>query len=169
MPCSCQIPGPAYPENKEWGPFVWSILHALAERATNIITPLYENDERRAWIGLLQTTGPMLPCSDCRTHYTEWIASHPLSTLLTIPKEQMRDWIRRWLYNIHQDVNTRLGKTGITFEELSSLYASGNISMEFKLFEMIEKRAIQQQGVNLKAWLAWVKHYRTLTSVYGIS
>jgi hypothetical protein len=66
-------------------------------------------------------------------------------------------------------VNQRLGKTGIPFENLTSLYGGKNISMDFKLFEMIEKRAIQQQGVNLKAWLEWVKQYRTLTSVYGIS
>ena len=169
MPCSCQIPGPAYPENREWGPFVWSILHGMAERATRIITPLYEKDERRAWIGLLQATGPMLPCSDCREHYAQWIKEHPVTGILQLQNNQLRDWISRWVYDLHQNVNNRLGKTGILFEELTPRYGSVNITMDFKLFEMIEKRAIQQQGVNLKAWLEWVKQYRTLTSVYGLA
>jgi hypothetical protein len=169
MPCSCLIPGPAYPENKEWGPFVWSILHALAERTTRIITPLYEKDERRAWIGLIQATGPMLPCSDCRDHYATWLSAHPVTVIMTLPTGELLNWVRRWFYDLHENVNQRLGKPGIPFENLTSLYGGKNISMDFKLFEMIEKRAIQQQGVNLKAWLEWVKQYRTLASVYGIS
>lgn len=169
MPCGCRIPGPAYPENGEWGPFAWRILHSLAERVTRIVFPLYENDERRAWIELLKSTGNMLPCEECRSHYKEWLLAHPVTSIQTMPYSQLREWIRTWIWTLHEDVNTRLGKTGIPYSDLSSTYSSTNISWTFKTFELVEKRAIQQQGVNLKAWLDWVKYYRTLTSVYGIS
>jgi hypothetical protein len=169
MPCACQTPGPAYPENKEWGPFVWSILHALAEKAGKVVFQLYESDERRAWIQLLKATSEMLPCSDCREHYKKWIDTHPVSSIQTMPYAEVKNWIRKWLWELHQDVNTRLDKPNVPLTDLPTLYGSVNIGMQFKLFEMIEKRAIQQQGVHLNAWLAWVKQYRTLISVYGLS
>jgi hypothetical protein len=37
--CSCKIPIETYPENAEWGPLFWKILHGLAEKSgkqTNI-------------------------------------------------------------------------------------------------------------------------------------
>ena len=40
--------------------------------------------------------------------------------------------------------------------------------MDFKLFDLIEKRAIQQGGVHLVAWNNWIKQYRTIVSVYGL-
>ena len=55
------------------------------------------------------------------------------------------------------------------YTDLPGLYGSVNIGMQFKLFELIEKRAIQQTGVPLNNWLAWVKQYRTLMGVYGLS
>lgn len=168
MPCSCQVPAPNYPENQEWGPFLWSILHVLAERVTRVMSPLYENDERRAWVFFLHGTGNMLPCSDCRTHYASYLSAHPVKEIMTLPKSELALWIRRWLYDLHQEVNTRLGKEGIPFEELSSHYKNINIASLFQLFEMIEKRAIASQGVNLISWLEWVKQYRTLCSIYGI-
>jgi hypothetical protein len=169
MPCGCQIPGPAYPENGEWGPFAWSILHGLAERTTRIVFALYENDERRAWIELLKATGNMLPCSECRDHYKAWLQAHPVSSIQTMPYSQLREWIRTWIWTLHEDVNTRLGKPSFPYTDVTAKYSSVGISWTFKTFELVEKKAIQQQGVNLKAWLDWVKPYRTLTSVYGIT
>ena len=169
MPCGCRIPGPAYPENAEWGPFAWTILHALAERTTRIVYALYEKDERRAWVELLKATGNMLPCEECRTHYNTWLAEHPVTSIMTMPYSELREWIRTWLWSLHENVNLRLGKESFPYENLTQKYSSGSISWTFKTFELIEKRAIQQQGVNLKAWLDWVKQYRTLTSVYGIT
>jgi hypothetical protein len=169
MPCACQVPGPAYPENKEWGPFVWSVLHALAEKAGKVVFALYEADERRAWVQLLKATGSMLPCSDCRDHYKVWVDEHPFTYIETMPYQAIKPFVQNWLWLLHQDVNTRLGKPGILLTDLPGLYGSVPISMQFKLIELIEKRAIQQGGVNLNAWMAWVKPYRTLMSVYGLS
>lgn len=148
---------------------MWAVLHGLAEKAGKVVFSLYEADERRAWVQLLKVTGTMLPCSDCRDHYKNWLESHPLVTIETMPYSSMKPFIQNWLWSLHQDVNARLGKPGVLLTDLPGLYGSVNISMEFKLFELIEKRAIQQGGVNLNAWMAWVKQYRTLMSVYGLS
>jgi hypothetical protein len=168
MPCSCQIPGPAYPENKEWGPFVWTILHGLAERFGQVVTELYRNDEVRAWQSLLAATGDMLPCSDCRDHFKTWLAAHPVTPILKIPYSELKEWIRNWIWSLHEDVNARLGKPSFPYANLTATYKGMNIKYNFQLLELIEKRAIQQGGVGLVHWQLWVKHYRALTSVYGI-
>jgi Erv1 / Alr family len=169
MPCACQIPGPAYPENKEWGPFLWTVLHALAERVGSTVASLYEADEKRAWIQLLQTTGSILPCDLCRDHYKSWLAANPVTSITNLAGPALKDFIKRWLWSLHGSVNSRLSKPSVAFEELTDLYSHANIQLQFKTFELIQKRAIQQGGVPLQTWMNWVKFYRTLTSVYGIT
>lgn len=169
MPCSCQIPGPAYPENKEWGPFVWKILHGLAERVGQVVFDLYKNDERRAWISFIAATGTMLPCEECRGHFKAWLADHPTTSINTLPYSELKPFIRNWFWSLHENVNQRLEKPSFPFDQLTDTYGRININYEFKVFELIEKRAIQQGGVQLQSWLGWVKQFRTLTSVYGIS
>jgi hypothetical protein len=169
MPCSCQIPGPAYPENKEWGPFVWNVLHGLAERAGTVVFELYKADERRAWIAFLPAIGGMLPCSECRDHFKAWLLAHPITSIQTMPYSEIKPFVRNWLWSLHENVNTRLAKPSFPFESLTPTYGSVAINHNFKLVELIEKRAIQQGGVPLQSWLAWVKQYRTLASVYGLA
>lgn len=111
----------------------------------------------------------MLPCSDCRDHYKAWITAHPVQTIETMPYASIKEWIRLWLWELHQDVNRRLDKAILPHTELSAQYSNINITMQFKLFELIEKRAIQQQGVPIQAWMTFVKHFRTLASVYGMT
>lgn len=168
MPCSCQVPGPAYPENKEWGPFVWNILHGLAERVGGVVYDLYKNDERRAWLVFIPAIGSMLPCEECRGHFKAWLADHPITSIQTMPYGDLKLFIRTWFWSLHENVNQRLGKPSFSFDQLTPTYGKMNINYQFKLVELIEKRAIQQGGVQLQSWLTWVKHYRTLSSVYGL-
>jgi hypothetical protein len=109
----------------------------------------------------------MLPCDNCRDHYKVWLDAHPVTEIQTMPYSSLREWIRRWLWELHNDVNLRLGKASLPYESLSATYSNFN-PMDFKLFDLIEKRAIQQGGVHLVAWNNWIKQYRTIVSVYGL-
>ncbi len=169
MPCKCLVPGPAYPENKEWGPFVWMILHGLAERAGNVVFDLYKSDERRAWVAFKPAIGNMLPCTECRDHFKSWLTDHPITSINTMPYQDIKSFVRNWFWSLHENVNQRLGKPSFAFAQLTETYGKININYQFQLFELIEKRAIQQGGVQLQSWLAWVKQYRTLASVYGLA
>jgi hypothetical protein len=86
---------------------------------------------------------------------------------MTLPYASLREWIRRWIFNIHNSVNVRLDKPIFSYNDLETSYATFD-PMNYKLFDLVEKRAIQQGGINILAWNTWTKHYRTLTSVYGI-
>jgi len=168
MPCNCIPKVYSYPENSEWGPTFWEVLHGLAERTTQIISPLFENDERRSWIHLLNSTESVLPCPDCSKHYHQWLTIHPIGTIQTLPHSEIREFIRRWIYDLHQDINRRSGKVGIEYDELTVRYKSRSISESFKILEPVEKRAVQLQGIKLQSWINWVKHYKTLVNIYGL-
>lgn len=168
MPCNCIPKVYSYPENSEWGPAFWAVLHGLAERTTQILSPLFENDERRSWIHLLNSTETVLPCPDCSKHYRQWLSINPIGVIQTMPYAEIREFIRRWIYNLHHDVNTRSGKPSIEYEELTGLYKSQSISENFKILELVEKRAVQLQGVKLQSWINWTKHYKTLINIYGL-
>ena len=170
MPCACKCPGLEYPENKEWGPFLWRTLHGLAERVGTSISALYEAEERRNWISVLSGIGTMLPCDECRDHYKEYLAAHSLKGIETVPKSELRTWIRTWLWSLHQDVNLRLGKTvEIALEDLPALYKGTNISVEFRYFDMIERKSITKYGVPILNYNTWLRHMRNLLTVYGLT
>lgn len=168
MPCNCIPHVYSYPENSEWGRSFWTILHGLAERTTKILSPLFEHDERRSWIHLINSTEAVLPCPDCSKHYRQWLTTHPIGVIQTMPYAEIREFIRRWVYTLHDDVNRRSGKPSIDYNELGILYTSQSISEAFTILDAVEKRAVQLQGVKLKSWINWTNHYKTLVNIYGL-
>jgi hypothetical protein len=138
------------------------------------MSPLFENDERRAWISFLQATGGMLPCEQCRDHYKAWIQKNPVSSIQTLPYNELKGFITLWIWNLHHDVNVRLGRFSSdtyvepAYTDLATLYSSTALDSRFKILELIEKSAIRQQGVSLTGWMLWTKQFRTLVGVYGM-
>lgn len=168
MPCACQKPVPNYPENVEWGPLMWSIFHALAERAGTQPTPVLQDDERRQWLLLLKFTPDSLPCDKCRIHYTEWVKKRSPDTLKTLPYADMREWIRTWLFDLHNEVNARNQKPLFDYSALKETYKAVNIKETWQRLEPVIKVAIQLNGISLMPWRKWLGSVRSLQGLYGI-
>ncbi len=83
MVCGCRVPVEQYPENAEWGPLFWTLLHGLAEYAGKQ-QGLLQMDELRLWQNLLKSLQPTLPCDICRGHYAEKLAGSEVDKLLSI-------------------------------------------------------------------------------------
>lgn len=110
------------PQNAEWGPALWSILHSAAERigtrrpATGLLVAqrMMDAEESRLWTALLGSLRFSLPCPLCRTHYTTYYLQHLVGDVKAV---------RIWLWDLHVSVNQRLGRAdGCSQEELSSIY-----------------------------------------------
>lgn len=166
MPCNCKGPEIGMTDKSVWGPQLWGILHGLAEYTTKIASPLFEAEEKRTWILFLKSVEGMLPCEDCRGHYKLYIQTNPVDGLQNAA--DFREAVRRWIYTLHESVNQRLGKQGITFEEISRLYEKINIGSKIKDLEKTEKNAIQLVIVKLQSWTNFLKYARTLGSLYGV-
>jgi len=74
-----------------WGANMWTVLHTLAASTSS------------SWPELLQLLTTTIPCEICRNHYTAYLAANPLS-------DHNQVTVITWLFNLHNDVNLRIGK-----------------------------------------------------------
>jgi hypothetical protein len=88
-----------------WGPSLWFILHTLAEFGGN----------PQRWDDLIRALQIAIPCSECSTHFQQWVTSHPFHAQ-TSP--------RQWILDLHNDVNQRLAgdRKQWTLEEVTMTY-----------------------------------------------
>ncbi len=161
MPCACIADNPKYPQNEEWGPIVWRILHTMAEKGGLQTDKLFQADEGRTWPLFVKSIGQMIPCPYCRDHFAEYIAANPF----TLPQETTgwNLYIRSWFYTFHESVNQRLGKPSFPFDQLRITYGNvKTIQADLEKLEQIQKRAMKLGGVAILSWQAWLKHLRNL-------
>jgi len=166
MPCACFIPLAAAPTSYQWGPLLWKILHTLSEKYGTTLVPLFEAEETVSWLYIINNTGIILPCKECKTHYAIWLQSNP-PQFKAKSIEEKRQWVRNYFWSLHQDINLRNGKEGIPFKYLSTLYKSVDISNNIILYEKLLETLIQYNEVSLIKWKEWLKHVKKLLSIYG--
>jgi hypothetical protein len=168
MPCGCEKDRYIDPEGLAWGPLLWRVLHGLAERIGTCV-PLFVKDERIAWYQLLTITGEILPCENFRTHYKSWIKLKPILAINTLTGTALREFIRTWLWSLHDNVCRDLGKPSIEYSELGILYANTNVELPFRYLNKLEQKAILEGYVKPNQWAAFIKHYRFMASIYGLA
>jgi hypothetical protein len=165
MPCACQVPTPKYPETADWGPILWTILHGLAEKAGANLQPV---DEIREWQKFITLTGEMLPCEQCRAHYSTFLKENPVTRLSEIPYSALRIYVKSWFWTLHNEVNTDNGKPVFDYDALTSTYGSVSFYDLYFRLEPVIKKAIQLSGVSLMKWMNWVKSFKMLRANMGI-
>lgn len=94
-----------------WGPSAWRFLHAVT-----FAYPEEPNaDQQQAALELFHSLRFMIPCGDCCGHYCSEIRSSP-------PQVKSRDALSRWLVDLHNRVNARLGKSQYVYEAARKEY-----------------------------------------------
>ena len=129
------------PQNHIWGPALWTILHSSAERIGLPQHKKLPQEESRIWLTLLASLRFSLPCPQCKKHYADYYAAHPLMVF-------NRESIRAWLYNLHAQVNQRTEKPNtITIEEIPVIYS--------KPFHFSKHLGIVSQEMNKAFRVRW--------------
>lgn len=105
------------PTTLEWGPIFWFCLHSIA--AAYSVAP---TEEKRQSIAIyMEGLSRNLPCPVCAYHLSEYLKEHPI-----YPHTDSREHLERFMYDLHESVNERLGKAKLhTFEEVQEAF-SGN-------------------------------------------
>ena len=84
-----------------WGPIFWHTIHITAiGYPTN---PTY--GQKKAAKEFYESLAFLIPCPVCRQHYETHLQKNPLT-----PHLDRRDDLFRWTVNLHNEVNTTLGK-----------------------------------------------------------
>ena len=91
-----------------------------------------------------------------------------MSPIQTLTGDALREFIRTWLWTLHENVNKDLEKPTFAYENLTELYGNLNVEPPYKYFEKLEKIAIVKTVVKLNQWMIFVKEYRTLANIYGL-
>lgn len=165
MPCACKIPVPDYPDNADWGPLFWALLHGFAEKSGRAPIPA---DEGITWQKLLKATAEVLPCDKCRAHFAVYLKQHPPTLFTQIPYSDLKRQVKTWLLNIHNEINQENKKPVFAFEDLEAKYKDVNFQDTFWRLEPVLKKAIQFSGVGLMKWTVWVAHFKMMRSVLGV-
>lgn len=126
---------------REWGHPLWKLLHGLAESLGRQTNAILAADEAHEIVFLLRDLEKVMPCQMCRQHYNAWRRNHPLEQLASLRGQALREAVRRWLYDLHENVNQdRKIQSGIAFEDLAGLYGTIDIKTEWAhFFEMMKK------------------------------
>jgi|Laugresu1bdmlbdd_1035124.scaffolds.fasta_scaffold22563_3 hypothetical protein len=168
MPCACKGDQPDYPITDNWGPSLWTILHALAEKAGRPIFPSFREDEKRQWTHFIEIMPKMIPCPNCREHAQNWVIAHPMKAAKDLGADEFHEWMVTWVYEFHEDVNRREGKPSFDKSLLSETYGSVNVKTVLKIMTPFIENAIRLSGITLFPWQKWNGYFKMLCSFYGI-
>jgi hypothetical protein len=103
-------------DTRYWGPSGWRLLHTI----TFAYVPHTDKVKMKEFFLTLPF---VLPCKYCRTSLSEYMDSYPID-----PALESRELLTRWLWKIHNEVNSKLRNQRITkvedppFEDVERYY-----------------------------------------------
>jgi hypothetical protein len=95
-----------------FGPCAWKFLHAVSFTYPENPTEL-DKERYREFYSLLMH---VIPCPGCRMSYAQKWNTYPIQL-------ESREALSKWVYDIHDKVNTSVGKKSPPFSEVKRLYA----------------------------------------------
>ena len=105
---------------KIWGPHFWETLHCVS-----FGYPLEPSEEqKKTYRQFFISVKDVLPCKYCRDSYTNFILTEDGTKLLESDLSN-RDNLTRYIYKLHNRINTKLGITyNVTYEDIVKKYES---------------------------------------------
>ena len=98
-----------------WGPALWHSLHTISFNYP--VNPTEEDKIR--YYKYFKYLGKVLPCKYCRDNYR----GNLKATDYCMDVFDSRESLSKWVYNLHENVNSMLGKTsGLSYEDVRSRY-----------------------------------------------
>lgn len=151
-----------------WGPRFWKILHTMAECSGSISSLILENDEADLWEILLKAQGFVMTCALCKEHYIKWYRSHKPVNIRGIKGIERKDFLRKWLWQCHNNVNISSQKEIFLEEKITETYKKESlkepIQQIYEMFRMaLERSQLKPEDVN--RWRSVVTRLRIM---YGI-
>ncbi len=102
-----------------WGPPTWRLLHCLSVKAKDTMSPPQINELKT----IIERIVSNLPCPICSTHAKSYFKLNKFNLINTL------DQLRYFMFVFHNNVNTRINKPLITYEEHNLLYQNMNLEM----------------------------------------
>ena len=119
-------------QTRVWGPGLWLSLHCIAQNYP--WDP--DSQKKEDYLNYFRLIGKVLPCRYCRESYQNFIKEP--GTILNEKVMENRKTLTKWLYDIHNKVNKKLGicnKPSLeqVWEKYESFRSKCTKSPEFKI------------------------------------
>ena len=154
----------------EWGPFLWKYLHLLAEHIGRSGNKMVDTDQAQYMESMVSALPHILPCTECQTHASSYLASTPVPPLKGLYGQDLRVAIRAWLFAFHQAVRIQKGQPIIVekAEDCEALYAHQQIAKcEYNGFVQSVAAAVRQGWVKLPQWRKWYSYSERIRILSG--
>ena len=149
-----------------WGPRLWRMLHLLAEVSDR-------NDLYLLWPAFLKLTAAVMPCATCRHHLATYLRTHAIMRFKAktpVLGPAVRQKVRTDLFTLHNEVNTRLGKSVVAEADLAVYEVSETHTRQARLTEIAslyeEIRAawapLHHLRVEAGAYNEWKRNYQMI-------
>ena len=129
--------------SKVWGQYLWRLLHCL----TYTYQPNMPSEQKAKLIRIFHVLKDLIPCPVCRNHYTIRCNKNP-------PERNMAntDQFVMWLSNIHNEVNSGLGKPYVSKRQSDYQYVkNGKVQFDFRDFVVLFRIMTMINYVNFMA------------------
>lgn len=100
---------------KVWGPHFWFVLHLVSFNYPDKPSTF----QKEAYAAFYHSVKDILPCPTCRQHYQNYLSQYPIQ-----PHIDERLHLVKWVIQIHNFVNNKLGKPVYTDDEVFQIYAN---------------------------------------------
>ena len=98
-----------------WGPSMWHSLHTISFNYP--VNP--SKDDKKNYYNFFKSLQNILPCKYCRINYKKNIQKVPLN----MRTMKNRYTVSKWLYDLHEEINTMLcKKSNLTYEKVQNRY-----------------------------------------------
>jgi hypothetical protein len=91
------------------GPGIWYTIHTLAINAKT-------DEDKQFFVQYIAKLTAEFPCNTCKQHLQSFVAGHPL--------QKFFDNLFLWSHSLHNDVNARLKKPILKFDDAMKIYKS---------------------------------------------
>ena len=135
--------------SKVWGQYLWRTLHTI----TYTFDPKMPTTLREKYVKFFHVLKDFIPCPICRAHYTKRCELNP-------PEKNMKstDTIVGWLNNLHNEVNSGLGKPNIPKKYADSYYVkNGKLTYDFRDFVVLFRIMTMIKKLNFPAIIKFIQ------------
>ncbi len=100
-----------------WGANAWIFIHTIAYNY-----PKNPTEEDKNYYKIFFTNlKNILPCNECKTHYSKLITKFPIDNYLSSQKD-----LFKYTYLLHKNINNRLKKPNETFKNVFNFYKNSD-------------------------------------------
>jgi len=154
----------------EWGPILWKYIHCIAERIGASGNKIIDTDQANYTETLLTMLPLIIPCTECQTHATTYLAANPVPSLKGLYGAELRQIVRVWAYDFHNAVRAMKEQPILisSVEDCQTFYSTISVpKCEYTAFIQSVAAAVRQGWVKIENWRKWYSNSERIRIITG--